>query len=242
MGFGGRSPAAPDAILLLLLGACQPKPGTAPPPATAAEASVKPGANAEFLRTDLDVDQWAERFEKQGREVYDRRQDIVAATGVKKGQAVADIGAGTGLFTMLFAEAVGREGKVFAVDIAPRFIAHIEKRAHETGVRNVQAVLTGERSVDLPPGSVDLAFLCDTYHHFEHPRSSLASIVRALRPGGELVVVDFKRVPGKSDGWVMGHVRAGQEEVTAEIQAAGFEKIADVSLLKDNYLLRFRRR
>ena len=227
----------------LSLAACQTRAGVAPPPATpAADPSVKPGANAEFLRTDLDVGPWVERLEKPGREIFDKRAAIVAATGVKKGQAVADIGAGTGLFTLLFAEAVGREGKVYAVDIAPRFIAHIEKRAHEAGVRNVEAVLTGERSVDLPPASVDLAFLCDTYHHFEHPRVSLGSIQRALRPGGELVVVDFKRVPGQSQPWVMEHVRAGQEQVTAEIEAAGFASLGEVALLKDNYLVRFRRR
>lgn len=230
------------AIVVLLGALACHHAGTAPPPATAAAPAARRDANAEFLRTDLDVEQWTERFEKQGREVFDKRREIVAATGVRRGQSVADIGAGTGLFTMLFAEAVGPEGAVWAVDIAPRFVAHIEKRAFDAGARNVHAVLAGERSIDLAPASIDVAFVCDTYHHFPSPQSSLASIRQALRPGGELVVVDFKRVAGQSDAWVLEHVRAGQEQVTAEIEAAGFARVADVPLLRDSYLLRFRRR
>jgi predicted methyltransferase len=105
----------------------------------------------------------------------------------------------------------------------------------------VQTVLCTERSVELPTHSIDLAFLCDVYHHFEYPQSSLASIHQALRPGGEMVVVDFKRVPGKSSDWTMNHVRAGQEVVEEEIAAAGFKKIEQADVLKDNYLLRFRK-
>jgi hypothetical protein len=69
----------------------------------------------------------------------------------------------------------------------------------------------------------------------------MASLHRALRPGGELVVVDFKRIPNQSSEWVMNHVRAGQEAFTAEIEAAGFKKTEQIDLLKDNYILRFRK-
>ncbi len=88
---------------------------------------------------------------------------------------------------------------------------------------------------------MDLAFICDVYHHFEYPHSSLASLHRALRPGGELVLVEFKRVPGQSSDWVLNHVRAGQEVFTAEIEAAGFKKAQEINLLKENYILRFRK-
>jgi predicted methyltransferase len=99
-----------------------------------------------------------------------------------------------------------------------------------------------ETSVELPPASVDLVFVCDTYHHFEHPKETLASIRRALRPGGVLMVVDFKREPGKTAAWITEHVRAGQAVVTAEIEAAGFGKPEELPLLKENYVLRFRLR
>ena len=155
---------------------------------------------------------------------------------------VADVGAGTGLFTRLLAKAVGPDGQVFAVDIAPKFLEHVQKTSREAGLRNVTPVLCNPDSVDLPANSIDLAFVCDTYHHFEFPERTLASLHRAIKPGGRLVVVDFVRVPGKSSDWVLGHVRAGQEVVEKEITAAGFEKTGEVKdLLKENYLVVFTR-
>lgn len=211
---------------------------TTPPPV---EGSVKPGVNAEFLKPELPVNQWVERFEREGREIYDHREAIVRAIGLRPGMRVADIGAGTGLFTPLFAEAVGPRGIVYAVDIAPDFVKHIEQRAAAAGIRNVRAVLCTERSVELPPNSVDLAFICDTYHHFEFPQSTMQSLHRALRSGGEVVLVDFKRIPGQSSEWTLNHVRAGQEVFEREIESVGFRKVGEVDLLKLNYFVRFRK-
>lgn len=210
---------------------------TARPP----EASVKPGVNAEFLKPHVDVSQWTERFEHEGREIYDQRERIVAAAKVKPGEQIADIGAGTGLFTMLFAERVGPTGKVFAVDIVKDFLHHIAERATAAGLKNVQTVLGTAHSTKLPPNSIDLAFICDTYHHFEYPQHTLASIHQALKAGGELVLVDFKRIPGKTSDWTLNHVRAGQEIFTAEIEAAGFKPVEQLDFLKDNYIVRFRK-
>jgi ubiquinone/menaquinone biosynthesis C-methylase UbiE len=210
--------------------------------ADAGPAPAKEGPNDKFLRPDLDVPTWVLRFEKPGREVFDKRKEIVAALHLEKGAAVADVGAGTGLFTMAFAKAVGPAGRVYAVEIAPRFLDYLKVRAKKAGAKNVQVVRGTADSVELPPESVDVVFLCDTYHHFEHPQKNLASIRRALRRDGELVVVDFKREPGKTPAWITEHVRAGQAEVTAEIEAGGFAKVDELPILKENYLLRFRLR
>lgn len=227
---------------LVLLGAwvtaCRaPAPSGAVPP----ETSVRPGINAEFLKADLDVTQWTERFEREGREIYDQRHRIVDALGLRPGQAVADVGAGSGLFTLLLAERVGPRGRVYAVDIVPGFLEQIQQRARAAGLRNVRTVLGTERAAGLPARSVDVVLVCDTYHHFEYPRAMLASIHRALRPGGQLVLVEFRRVPGQSSDWVLNHVRAGEEVFTAEIEAAGFRKIGRADFLRENYLVRFRK-
>lgn len=211
---------------------------TAPAPA---EASVKPGVNAEFVKPELQVTRWVERFEREGREIYDHREAIVKALGLRRGMSVADIGAGTGLFTPLFSQAVGPSGAVYAVDIAPDFVRHIEERAAAAGMRNVRAVLCTERSVELPRNSVDVAFICDTYHHFEFPQRTMSSLHRALRPGGEVFLVDFKRIPGVSSDWILDHVRAGQEVFEREIQSVGFRKMEEIELLKENYFVRFRK-
>ena len=229
------------ALLDFAISGCKTPPPSARTAPLPPEPSVKPGINTEYLKADLNVTQWVERFEREGREIYDHREAIVAAARIKPGSVVADIGAGTGLFTPSFARAVGPKGKVYAVDIVPAFLEHIQKRAASEGLANVQTVLCTERSVELPPNSIDLAFICDVYHHFEYPQSSLASLHRALRPGGEVLLVEFKRVPGKSSDWILNHVRAGQEVFTAEIAAAGFQQIEEQDILKDNYVVRFRK-
>lgn len=208
---------------------------------TGAKPSVKPGINAEYLKPDLNASNWVERFEREGREIYDQREAIVAAARIRPGMVVADIGCGTGLFTPMLSAAAGSRGKVYAVDIVADFLRLVGRRAEEAGLGNVETVLCTERSVELPAGSVDRAFICDVYHHFEYPADSLASLHRALRRNGEVLLIDFKRVPGVSSEWVLNHVRAGQEVVTAELEAAGFRKVEEVPLLKDNYVLRFRK-
>ena len=227
------------ASLALLVG-CQTHrtPSTS---ASVAEKSVKPGINTEYLKPDLNVSNWVERFEKEGREIYDHREKIVAAAKIRAGSVVADIGSGTGLFTPMLSAATGAQGKVYAVDIVPNFLKLIEQRSAKAGLRNVQTILCTERSVELPPNSIDSAFICDVYHHFEYPQQSLASLHRALRRNGEVFLIDFKRVPGVSSDWILNHVRAGQDVVTAEFEAAGFRKIEEINLLKDNYTLRFRK-
>jgi ubiquinone/menaquinone biosynthesis C-methylase UbiE len=155
--------------------------------------------------------------------------------------SVADIGAGTGLFEPLFSAAVGPLGRVYAVDISPRFVDHLRMRARREELGNVDVVLGGERATKLPVGSVDVAFICDTYHHFEYPRSSLADLYDVIRPGGILVVVDFERIPGVTADWILGHVRAGKDTFRSEIETAGFELEGEVDVpgLVDNYMLRF---
>jgi len=211
--------------------------------AFAQDASVKPGINDKFLDPKLNVEEWTKKFETESREIFHLREKIVAATGLKPGMAMADIGAGTGLFTLHFAQAVGENGKVYAVEIAKNFIAHIEARAAKASASNVQTILCTERSVELPEASIDLAFICDVYHHFEFPSATLATLHKALKPGGTLVLIDFKRIPGETSDFIMNHVRAGQEVFEAEVTAAGFEKVDEVmELLKENYFVKFRRK
>ena len=201
------------------------------------ELSVNPGINNSFL--DPDVGNFVERFEREGREVYDNRDKIVAACRIEPGMTVADIGCGTGLFTRLLSPAAGEEGRVFAVDIAKTFVQHVEAECREAGQTNVTGVVCEPDDVSLPEASVDVAFLCDTYHHFEFPQRTMQSLARALKPGGRVILVDFHRIPGKSSEWILGHLRAGQEVFVAEIEQSGFERLSEADFLTDNYLVVF---
>jgi predicted methyltransferase len=198
-----------------------------------------PSVNAPFR--DPDMTSWTAVFEREGREVYDRREDIVRAVGLKPGMDVADVGAGTGLFTRLFAREVAPGGTVYAVDIAASFVDGTLDSARSEGLDNVTGVVNEETDAGLAPASVDLVFICDTYHHFEYPRQMMTSIHRALRPDGSVVVVDYRKIDGTSSSWVMGHVRAGKETVIREIEAAGFRLVEDRDMLSENYFLRFAR-
>ena len=106
----------------------------------------------------------------------------------------------------MFSAAVGKEGRVIAVDIARKFLDHIQATSREAGLKNVDTLLCTADSTELPPESVDVAFICDTYHHFEFPLKTMASLQRALKPGGRVILIDFRRVDGKSTEWVMSHV------------------------------------
>jgi ubiquinone/menaquinone biosynthesis C-methylase UbiE len=204
----------------------------------AQEKSVAPEINKAFRKPD--IADFQGKFEKEGREAFEHREAIVKACNIREGMQVADVGAGTGLFSRLFSPKVGVKGTVVAVDISGDFLKHIQATAREQNLANIQTVLCKQDSVELPDASVDLVFTCDTYHHFEFPFKTLSSIHRALKPGGRLIVVDYHRIEGKSTDWVMGHVRAGLDVVEKEIMSSGFKRIGELKdVLKENYLVEF---
>jgi ubiquinone/menaquinone biosynthesis C-methylase UbiE len=208
-------------------------------PLAAQSQSVRPGINRNFEQPNWQ--QWVNTFERPGREVYERRAAIVAASAVRPGMEVADIGAGTGLFTRLFARAVSPGGTVYAVDISETFVENILRTCREQGLDNVQGIVNTHHDTGLADASIDLAFVTDTYHHFEYPQDMLASIRRALRAGGRLILIDFRRDPSISSRWVMSHVRGNRNEVIREVQSAGFRLMNDRPLLRTNYFLEFRK-
>ncbi len=204
-----------------------------------AETKTDPKINAAFERPDVKA--YIKRFESDDREVYARRHEIVAALGLKPGMSVADIGAGTGLFTRLIAEKVGPTGKVYAVDIAPEFLAHIAADAKKHGRKQVVTVRGNQETTNLPEKSLDLVFMSDVYHHLEHPEKTLASLRKALKAGGSLVLIEFDRAPGRSSEFVLKHVRAGKDVFIKEIESAGFRQTTTTKrlVLKENFIASF---
>lgn len=205
----------------------------------AQKESVKPGINDSFIAPK--VTEYVERFEREGREVYDHRDRIIAEANVPAAATLADIGAGTGLFTRLFAKEVGSEGTVVAVDIAKEFVDHVVASSREDGLSNVRGQVCTQDSVRLPAESIDVAFICDTYHHFEYPYKTMRSIHRALKPGGRVVLVEFHRREGESSDWILGHLRAGQDVFVDEIRRSGFEVLSEANFMKTSYHMTFRK-
>jgi ubiquinone/menaquinone biosynthesis C-methylase UbiE len=212
-------------------------------PAAGQQSTITPTARELNKSFDADLKQWTDRFEHEGRAIYDKRYEILDALSLKPGLAVADIGAGSGLISRLIAQRVGSEGTVYAVDIAKNMVDYIAKTSKEQGLTNIKAVLGDPKSPKLAPASVDRICIIDAYHHFEYPAEMLAEIKKALRPDGMLVLIDFKRVEGVSRDYILKMVRAGQGTFTDEFQNAGFELVERRDdMFPENYLLKFQHR
>ncbi|MBC8876965.1 MAG: methyltransferase domain-containing protein [Planctomycetes bacterium] len=195
----------------------------------AQDESLKPGINEGYKKQKIEP--FIARFENEKRVVVQKRAEILAACQLKAGMIVADVGAGTGLFTRPFAAKVSPNGKVYAVDVTEQFVKHVEKTCREEGLTNVVGVVSKPTSAELPAGSIDLVFTSDTYHHFEYPYKMLASIRGSLRDTGILVIVDRK----KADK----HVRADQATVKEEVTKAGFQLLEEKDVTESQYLMRF---
>lgn len=204
------------------------------------EESVHPGINDPYFHPNA-LERYTRILEAETREIVQRKDEIVAAIGLEKGMAVGDIGAGTGLLIAGMSEAVGKRGRVYAVDIVPEFLERIRQRVEAGGLSNVSIVQGEEQATGLASATLDVAFMCDTYHHLEFPDAYMRSVFASLRPDSTLVLVDMKREEGESSPSVLKHVRAGKAAVIAEVEAAGFRFESETDVLDENYYLYFRR-
>jgi ubiquinone/menaquinone biosynthesis C-methylase UbiE len=204
-------------------------------------SGAKESINKTFEDPNLDVEGFAKRFTNESREVYAHRKEILTVCAVTPGMTIADIGAGTGLYTFPFAERVGPKGTVYAVDVSPAFLKFLEREAEARGLTDiVKPVKGGQDTTNLPADSVDLIFICDAYHHFEKPEAMLASIHKSLRPGGRVVLLDFEKSAKASD-FVKSHARAEKAVYFREFESAGFTKlpIDHPPALKENFIAVF---
>lgn len=141
--------------------------------------------------------QGAAWLEREEREREERGDLLLQALELKPGIQVADIGAGTGYHSRRWAARVGPAGTVYAVDVQPQMVAMLEAASRKAGIANIRPVLGTEKDVKLAPASIDMAVMVDVYHELEYPHEVLQSIVRALKPGGKLVFVEYRAEDAK---------------------------------------------
>ena len=178
---------------------------------------------------------WLERADREREE----RPDIVVdALGLQPTDVVADLGAGTGYFTFRIAPRVPR-GRVYAVDIQPEMLTVVERRADAEGVPNVATVLGTESDPSLPDASVDVTLLVDSYHEFAYPAEMLAAVWRATRPGGRLVLVEYR---GEDPDVPIRRLHKMTEaQARREVEAAGFRFVENLDRLPQQHILVFER-
>ena len=177
-------------------------------------------------------------LERPDREREERPEVLVQSLDLDPDDVVADLGAGTGYFAFRIAPLVP-EGRVYAVDIQPEMLRIVEARADEDGIRNVAPVLGTETSPGLRPNSTDLTLVVDAYHEFSNPHEMLRGIYRATRPGGRLVLVEYR---GEDDTVPIKPLHKMTEaQVRREVEAAGFAFVENRDVLPQQHLLVFER-
>ena len=176
-----------------------------------------------------DAARWAKVFDDPARDAWQKPAELVAALDLHPGQVVADIGAGTGYFNRKLARAVGPDGRLIAVDVEPTLIEHMTARAARELTPNVEARLGAFDDPGLADDEVDLVLLVDTYHHIDDRRGYFGRLLDAMKPGGRLVVVDFK--PGDLPVGPPPQHRISVVQVTDELTRAGWELQGSPDLL-----------
>lgn len=220
---------------VLFVAACRTTPTTLP--ADEGPVSVRPGVNDRYFE-EGSLDTWAGRLEREKREVVAHRDAILEGLELEEGMRVADVGAGTGLFSAGLSRGVGETGRVYATDIVPAFLERLRERAATEGLANVEVIEATPTDPKLPTAALDLVFLCDVYHHVEYPLEYMRALRKTLAPEGRLVLVDFERIEGKTHPRMLKHVRASKEEVLDELTTFGFELVEEPDWgLEENYAL-----
>jgi arsenite methyltransferase len=176
-------------------------------------------------------------LEDPGRDAWQQPEAVINSLGIRPGDDAADLGAGSGYFTVRLAQAVGPTGNVYAVDVDPQMLEYIERRAAEQQLDNIQTILAEPNDPKLGSASVDLIFICNTLHHISDRGSFYPLLARALRPGGRLVDIDFQKRASSAGPSL--EMRIAKKDVIREIEAAGFRLTKQFDFLEYQYFLVF---
>jgi ubiquinone/menaquinone biosynthesis C-methylase UbiE len=207
---------------------------SASPPGALAQSAATP---AEMRHRHDDPMAYIASLDDPRRDAYQKPDEVMKALALRPGEVVADIGAGSGYFAVRFAKSVGDAGRVYAVDISPDMVRHLNRRLRDAGIRNVFTVLADPDDPLLPSGSVDRFVIVDTWHHVEQQAQYIERLKQALKPGGQVVHIDFqKRELPIGPPLAM---KIAREDVVKQMEAAGFRLAAEHTFLPYQYFLVF---
>jgi ubiquinone/menaquinone biosynthesis C-methylase UbiE len=201
--------------------------------AAAAGAQTKPMTAEEVHRLHQDSKAYIAMLEDPARDAYQKPHEVLMALKLRAGERIADIGAGAGYFSFRFANHVGTAGRVYAVDINPDMVLHMNRRIRDLGVENVQTVLAPPDDPLLRDHSVDRFFICETWHHIDNHPHYLELMKRMLKPGGQVIVIDFHK--RETPVGPPPEMRVSREETVGEFERNGFKVAAEYTFLPYQY-------
>jgi arsenite methyltransferase len=172
------------------------------------------------------------------RDEYQKPHEVITALKLKEGEVIADIGAGSGYFTFRLARHVGDAGRVYAVDVSPEMIVHLNRRIRDLNLKNVVTILAAPDDPLLADACVNRFFICDTWHHIEDRDRYLARLKRMLKPGGEVVMVDFKKA--ETPVGPPMEMRIDRADLVREMEKNGFRLDAEHTFLPHQYFIVFK--
>ena len=176
-------------------------------------------------------------LEDPKRDAYQKPPEVLTALAIKPGEVIADIGAGSGYFTFRLAHHVGEKGKIYAVDVSPDMIRHLNRRIRELKAMNVTAVLSDADDPLLADASIDRFFFSDSWHHIENQTKYLSAIQRMLKPGGEVIMIDFHKKEHPV-GPPM-RMKIAREDLIRQMESNGFRLTKEHTFLPYQYFLVF---
>jgi ubiquinone/menaquinone biosynthesis C-methylase UbiE len=175
-------------------------------------------------------------LENPGRDAYQKPAEVVAALSLKPGEVIADVGSGSGYFTLRVAAQVGPQGRVYGVDIDPEMVRHLSRRVRDAGLRNVHAILA-DPADPLLPEPVDRFLIVDTWHHVEDQAGYLALMRRLLKPGGQVVMIDYQKT--ETPVGPPQAIRIARADLVKQMEGAGFRVAKEHTFLPYQYFLVF---
>lgn len=183
--------------------------------------------------------QYIAMLERDEREEFQQPQKVMETLALKAGERVADVGAGSGYFTVLVSEAVGPEGKVLATDIRQEMLDYLGNRLKEAQISNVELVLVPEDDPQLPAGGLDTILMVDVWHYIRDPEYA-KKLSAALAPGGRLVVIDYRPKPWEERPWGPPPVQqTPREEVDRHMLEAGLVPVRSHDFLSEQYFVEY---
>ncbi|HKO31611.1 MAG TPA: methyltransferase domain-containing protein [Nitrospiraceae bacterium] len=191
-------------------------------------------------RRPADIKQYLEHLDSEERDQYQKPRQVIEALNLKPGLAVADLGSGSGYFTRRLIEAVTETGKVYAVDVEPEMLKYTEESVvHMHRSYTAEFILARPDNPKLPYESIDLLFLCNTYHHLEERAKSFSDAKSSLKPGGRIAIIDFYNDERSGDLGFPKHHLVPRDTVIAELTKAGYRLVREHTFLPRQYFLEF---